>query len=83
MVVMWFGDVDKYEGIDDGFDDRAGEDVDDVGVGDTEGGLILIGVNNKAGGGLCTSAHRLQWIYLKTRTHVFSLQKNSMIFCAF
>ena len=51
MVVMWFGDVDKYEGIDDGFDDRAGEDVDDVGVDDNEGGLILIGVNNKAGGG--------------------------------
>ena len=77
MVVMWFGDVDKDDGIDDGFDDRADEDVDDVGVDDTEGGLILIGVNNKAGvgkgGGLCTSAHRLQWIYLKTRTHVFFL----------
>ena len=60
MVVMWFGDVDKDDNIDGGFDDRADEGVDDVGVDDTEGGLILIGVNNKAGG-LCTSAHRLQW----------------------
>ena len=39
---------------------------------------FITGVNNKAGGGagVCTSAHRLQWKYLKTRTHVFSLQNS-------